>query len=141
MTDDELIEAFESCELPGAAFRHREHLRLAWVYLRRMSPELAAEAMERGVRRFATHHGAAQKYHHTITLVWMKLVAAAMAAHPSEDFDGLLRVHPALLDKLTPGRYYSSERLQSAAARANWLEPDLRPLPPTSMYDGSRNRP
>jgi hypothetical protein len=86
--------------------------------------------MERGVRRFAAHHGATQKYHHTMTLVWMRLVAAATAAHASEDFEGLLRVHPALLDKLTPQRFYSAARLQGAAARANWLEPDLRPLPP-----------
>jgi hypothetical protein len=129
MTDDELVDAFESCELPGESFRHQEHLRVAWVYLQRMPPELAAQAMERGVRQYAAHHGATQKYHHTITLVWMKLVAAAKAAHPSEDFEGLLRVHPALLDKLTPGRYYSAERLQSPAARTDWLEPDLRPLP------------
>jgi hypothetical protein len=129
MTDDELVHAFESCELPGESFRHKQHLRLAWVYLRRMPHEAAADAMERGVRRYAAHHGAAQKYHHTMTLVWMKLVAAAMAAHPSQDFEGLLRVHPALLDKLTPGRFYSSERLESSAARAGWLEPDSRPLP------------
>jgi N-formylglutamate deformylase len=130
MTDDDFIRAFESCELPGTEFRHRQHLRLAWLYLRRMPYQDATAAMERGVRRFAAHHGATQKYHHTMTLVWMRLVAAATAAHASEDFEGLLRVHPALLDKLTPQRFYSAARLQGAAARANWLEPDLRPLPP-----------
>ncbi|HEU4625127.1 MAG TPA: hypothetical protein VFS52_10215 [Steroidobacteraceae bacterium] len=129
LTDDELLRAFESCELTGTAFRHREHLRVAWLYLRRLPPEAAAEAMAKGIRRYATHHGAAEKYNHTMTLIWMKLVAAAMAAHPDEDFDGLLRVHPALLDKLTPGRFYSTERLQSPQARAGWLEPDLRALP------------
>jgi hypothetical protein len=94
-----------------------------------MPYEDAAAAMESGVRRYAAHHGATQKYHHTMTLVWMRLIAAAKAAHSDEDFEGLLRVHPALLDKLTPQRFYSTARLESAAARANWLEPDLRPLP------------
>ncbi|HVY80698.1 MAG TPA: hypothetical protein VG994_06930 [Steroidobacteraceae bacterium] len=129
LTDHELLRAFESCELPGASFRHREHLRVAWLYLRRLPHEAAVEAMAKGVQQYATHHGAAEKYHHTMTLVWMKLVAAAMAAHPDEDFDGLLRMHPALLDKLTPGRFYSMERLNSPQARAGWVEPDLRALP------------
>jgi len=129
MTDDELVRAFESCELPSESFRHLQHLRVAWVYLQRMPYEAAAIAMETGVRRYAAHYGATQKYHHTMTLVWMRLVAAARVAHADEDFEGLLRVHPALLDKLTPRRYYSAERLESAAARADWLEPDLRPLP------------
>lgn len=129
MTDEELVRAFESCELPSESFRHKQHLHLAWSYLRRMPYEDAAVAMEEGVRRYAAHHGATQKYHHTMTLVWMRLVAAAMALHSDEDFEGLLRVHPELLDKLTPRRFYSAERLDSAAARADWLEPDLEPLP------------
>jgi hypothetical protein len=129
MTDDDFVRAFESCELPSESFRHTQHLRLAWIYLRRMPYGAAAAAMERGVRQYAAHHGAMQKYHHTLTLVWMRLVAAASAAHSNEDFEGLLRVHPALLDKLTPQRFYSAARLESAAARADWVEPDLRPLP------------
>jgi hypothetical protein len=60
----------------------------------------------------------------------MRLVAAATAAHADEDFEGLLRVHPALLDTATPRRFYSAARLEGMAARVSWLEPDLRPLPP-----------
>ena len=131
MTDDEFIRAFESCTLPGESFRHKEHLRLAWLYLRRLPDEAAAAAMESGVRRYAAHHGASQKYHHTMTLVWMRLVAAAMTRHPCDDFDTLLHLHPALLDKGMPRRYYSAERLDSPAARAGWLEPDLALLPQT----------
>jgi len=141
MTDDEFIRAFESCTLPGESFRHREHLRLAWLYLRRLPHEDAAAAMEHGVRRYAAHHGAAQKYHHTMTLVWMRLVAAAMARHSCEDFDTLLRLHPALLDKGMPRRYYSAERLDSAAARAGWMEPDLAPLPQARRSTATEDEP
>ncbi len=36
MTDAEFVAAFESCALPAQAFRHRDHVRLAWLYLRRV---------------------------------------------------------------------------------------------------------
>jgi hypothetical protein len=52
-----------------------------------------------------------------------------MAAHPCEDFEALLCLHPALLDKALPRRHYSAERLDSGTARAGWVEPDLAPLP------------
>jgi hypothetical protein len=42
----------------------------------------------------------------------------------------VLGAWPALADKDLPLQYYSRERLFSEAARASWLEPDLRPLPP-----------
>jgi hypothetical protein len=127
--DDEFIRAFESCTLPKEAFRHREHLRLAWLYLRRLPYSEAAASMERSIRAYAAHHGALQKYHHTMTLVWMRLVAAAADACSEQDFDAFLNAHPALLDKSAPRRFYSAERLEQPAARAAWLEPDLSPLP------------
>ena len=40
MTDQEFAAAIETCRLPNAQFHHRDHLRLAWIYLRRYGPEL-----------------------------------------------------------------------------------------------------
>ena len=34
MTDDELVHAFESTDLPPKAFTHEAHVRVAWCYLR-----------------------------------------------------------------------------------------------------------
>jgi hypothetical protein len=76
-----------------------------------------------------SHHGALDKYHHTLTVVWMRLVAAAKAIDGSRDFDGFLGAHPELLDKTTPQRFYSAARLGSQEARTTWLDPDVYPLP------------
>jgi len=35
MTDDEFLGSFMNCTLPAHAFRHRDHLRLAWILVRR----------------------------------------------------------------------------------------------------------
>src|SRR5437899_9806370 len=39
----------------------------------------------RSIRRFANHHAASEKYHHTLTLFWMRLVAAALVETPEGD--------------------------------------------------------
>jgi hypothetical protein len=127
MTDDEFLRAFEDCMLE--TFRHRDHLRLAWLYLRRHPYGEALAAIERSIRRFAEHHGATGKYHQTMTVAWMRLMAAAMAAGPREPFDALLEDHPQLLDPAALRIFYSKATLESDAARHHWVEPDQGALP------------
>src|SRR5215470_7482172 len=67
MDDDAFLQAFETGTLPNAAFHHRDHLRLTWLYLRRDGPELGAEHIVDGIRHFATIHGAANRFHVTLT--------------------------------------------------------------------------
>jgi hypothetical protein len=95
----------------------------------------AAERMATGVRRFANHHGATQKYHHTLTLAWMRLVAAALVETPEGlAFEGFLVAHPELRDKNLLAKYYSQELLQTTAARKGWVGPDLQPLPELRVH-------
>jgi len=129
MTDADFVAAFENCELPKDEFHHRNPLRLAWLYLRREPYDAAVRLMESSIRRFAAHHGALDKYHHTITLLWMRLVAVAAADDHHATFDGFMTAHEDLLDKGVPAHFYSADRLSSAAARTGWLDPDRRPLP------------
>lgn len=126
MTDEEFLARFEACALED--FRHRDHVRVAWLYLQKFPYERAVREMELGIRRYAAHHGAPDKYHHTVTLVWMRVVAAACREH-AEDFAGFLARCPHLLDPDTPRRYYSPARLDSPEARSGWLDPDLSDLP------------
>jgi hypothetical protein len=129
-TDDEFLRAFEDLSFPADLFHHREHIRVAWLCLKSSDATHAAERMAAGIRRFAGHHGATQKYHHTITLAWVRLVAAAMVETPEENaFEQFLGVHPELGDKNLLAKYYSNELLQTAAAREGWVEPDRQPLP------------
>jgi hypothetical protein len=134
-SDEDFLRAFEDLSFPADLFHHREHLRVAWLYLQCFDASRAAERMAGGIRRFANHHGATQKYHHTLTLAWMRLVAAAMVEMPEvKTFEKFMAAHPHLSDKNLLAKYYSNDVLQSVTAREGWLEPDLQPLPNLRIY-------
>jgi hypothetical protein len=129
-SDEEFLRAFEDISFPANQFHHREHIRVAWLYLKSSNATHAAERMTAGIRRFANHHGATQKYHHTLTLAWMRLVAAALVeTAEGRNFTQFLAEHPELGDKDLLRKYYSTELLQTNGAREGWVEPDLQPLP------------
>jgi uncharacterized protein YfiM (DUF2279 family) len=134
-SDEDFLRAFEDLSFPAELFHHREHLRVAWLYLQSSDASRAAELMAGGIRRFANHHGATQKYHHTLTMAWMRLIAAALVETPEgKTFEQFMAAHPELSDKSLLAKYYSNELLQSAAAREGWVEPDLQPLPGLRIY-------
>lgn len=127
MTDAEFARAFERGEISPAEFDHRAHVRLAWVYLREAeSLDAATSRMREAIRRFAAAANAAQKYHETITVLWMRLLsdASRRVAQPC-DLAALLEACPELADKDLPLKYYSRERLFSDAARAGWVPPEV----------------
>ena len=134
-SDEKFLRAFEDLSLPADLFHHREHIHVAWFYLKSCDASRAAERMSEGIRRFANHHGATQKYHHTLTLAWMRLVAAALAETPEGfTFEQFITAHPQLKETDLLAKYYSKELLQTAAAREAWAEPDLQPLPDLRIY-------
>jgi hypothetical protein len=127
MTDQDFLTAFESgalTELP-----HRAHVRLAWLYLDRGSETQALERLVDGLQRFAAAKGRADKFHYTMTRAWLELVIGARRANPSaQDVDALLVACPGLADSRALAHYYSGAVLSSAAARADWVPPDLKPI-------------
>ncbi|PYU74604.1 MAG: hypothetical protein DMG49_04375 [Acidobacteria bacterium] len=134
-SDQDFLRAFEDLSFPTDLFRHREHLRVAWLYLKLSDASRAAECMSQGIRRFANHHGATEKYHHTLTLAWMRLVVAALVKTPEGcTFEQFFTAHPQLQDSNLLAKYYSKELLETAAAREAWVEPDLQPLPELRIY-------
>lgn len=129
VSDGDFLSAFESCELPAGAFHHRDHLRLAWIYLRQLGPVEAGIRISVSNRRYAEHHGAAGKYHETITQAWLQLVAsAATSLPPDAHFEQILDRFPHLLNKDLLLDFYSAETLQSEAARKVFLQSDRKPL-------------
>src|SRR5712692_4496737 len=117
-SDDEFLRAFEDLSFPADRFHHREHIRVAWLYLKSSDATRAAERMSEGIRRFANHQGATQKYHHTLTLAWMRLVAAALVETPEGyTFEQFIAAHPQLKDTNLLAKYYSKELMKTAAAR------------------------
>jgi len=134
-SDEDFLSAFEDLTFPVELFHHREHIRVAWLYLKSSDATRAAERMFIGIRRFANHHGATQKYHHTLTLFWMRLVAVAMVeTQEGCSFEEFFATNSELGDKNLIVKYYSQDLLQSAEAREGWVEPDLQPLPNLRVY-------
>lgn len=134
-SDEDFLRAFENLSFPADQFHHREHVRVAWLYLKSSDATRASERMSAGIRRFANHHGATEKYHHTLTLFWMRLVAVALVeTGEGSAFEEFLAAHPELSDKNLPSRYYSQQLLEAPAAREGWVEPDLQALPSLRVY-------
>lgn len=130
LSDDQFIAAMEQLHIPDSNFHHRDHIRLAWAYLRNSDLPLAEQKISACIRRFAAHNNAPHKYHHTITLAWMRIVAAAMRLTPSIcTFDEFAAAHPFLFDPRLPWSFYSAAFLSSEASRTVWVNPDLHPLP------------
>jgi hypothetical protein len=130
MTDEAFARAFEDGSVTPAQFDHVAHVRVAWVYLQEAgSVDAALSRMRDGIRRFAAAAGVPEKYHETITVLWMRLLAEVRAAGTSGELADVLRAHPALADKDLPFQFYSRELLFSHDARARWVEPDLRAGP------------
>jgi hypothetical protein len=98
-SDAELLRRFEALELRQDEFGHREHLRLAFATLA-ASPDLAVAAtrLRVALRRFAAAHGAAGKYHETITWAYLAMVAERMYGRDYASADALLADHSDLLD-------------------------------------------
>ena len=130
MTDVELTRALERGEIANESFHHLSHLHVAWVYLSESScVDEAAAKMRNTLRRFARSAGKSEKYHETITLFWVHLLAGLRAVRSRESLKQIVQANPRLLEKNFPLAYYSPERLFSDKARSSWVEPDLKPLP------------
>ncbi len=132
LADSQFLEAFYTGVIPNQAFRHRDHLRLAWIEVRRLGLAGAEAAVTSGIRRFAAQNGHAPRYNDTLTRFWLRAIDMAVASHPELAFENLLAAEPHLLDKALPFRHWSRERLTDHNAKAHWVEPDLFPLPPPS---------
>src|SRR5450756_1614283 len=119
MTDEAFARAFESGSVTPAECDHLAHVRVAWVYLREAaSVEEAVPRMREAIQRFAAAAGARQKYHETITVVWMRLLAEVKARTGTAcELADVLRDHPALAHKDLPLTYDSRERSFSALPR------------------------
>jgi len=130
LSDDEFLLAFFSSELANSDFHHRDHLRLAWLMVRRHGAEKAEAEVVVGIQKFASAHGHAGRYYDTMARFWVRLVAHVIAGSPwIQDFDAFLAAHPMLLDAGLPFRHWRREAMFSPEARSAWRDPDLAPLP------------
>jgi hypothetical protein len=127
MKDSEWIEAFESGTLPNDSFHHRDHVKMAFLYLQKYQPLEALGHFSSALTRFATAHGKPNLYNETITWAFLLLIRERIARTNSpqtwSEFSAtntdLLRWDDNILLK-----YYRPETLTSDLAKRVFLFPD-----------------
>ena len=73
------VEAFRTATLANDAFHHRDHVRMAWIYVRCHGLEAAVTRFTDDLRAFAAAKGVPGLYHATITVAYLSLVAERLA--------------------------------------------------------------
>lgn len=128
--DCDFMRRFESCQLPEKEWTHEAHVRVGWIAQMSASAEEAEARLREGILRFNTEVlGRRQQYHETVTMAFARIIRDRIREGEGwPDFiarsaDILSRDDPILL------RYYSGDRLFSDEARANFVAPDIQPLP------------
>lgn len=123
------VAAFRDGTLGTEHFHHRDHVRMAWLYVREHGLETAVTRFTADLRAFAVAKGAPGLYHATITVAYLTLIAERLRITTGTGWEAfaaahadLLRWKPSVIDD-----YYSPERLWSDEARARFLLPDRTP--------------
>ena len=123
------MEQFERGTLPNECFRHREHVRVAFLYLTRFPVLQALQAFSKALQDFAAAHGKPQLYHETITWAFIFLIHERMArAGKKQSWEEFAHSNPDLLTWKNGllNQYYSEQTLASDLARAIFVLPDKR---------------
>jgi hypothetical protein len=124
----DLVRRFEDCTYPVDDFHHAEHIAIAAWYLLEIDEAAALNLIRRNILRYADSLGAATNYHETITVFWVRMVAAFLAQTNGDRLSRLNTAVERFADKTLIDRHYSKELLDSPAARATWIEPDRLPI-------------
>ena len=134
--DELFLKAFEDCTLPSEQWKHRAHLKVAYLYLRAFPFEEALTKARRNIQRYNaatnTPENLERGYHETMTVAWLRLVNVALdQSGPAASADVFLERETQLLNSKALRFFYSRARLISWQAKAEFVEPDLAPLPRT----------
>ena len=126
----QFVAAFERGELPRAMWTHGAHVAIAALYLQRHGDNVLAmtrAAIRRHNRSVGTPESA---YHETLTIFWLAAVDEFLS---NVEYDSELGAVRLAVTEFGEKRklhevYYSFDVVGSAAARAGWVEPDVRAL-------------
>ena len=97
MTIDELTDAWEAGAVLPGGISHTDHVRIAWVLLRRHGEPEARERLLAGTERACRAHGVPEKFDAELTVRWSDAISEAVARDglgPSADH--FLAAHPEL---------------------------------------------
>jgi hypothetical protein len=123
------LEQFVRGEVDPRVFPHGEHVRMGFEMLRRHDFAATAFHYSHALRAMTTRIGKPEAFHQTVTIAFLALIAERMQAggHPASGpstFAAFAAANPDLMSKSILERWYSPQRLGSAAARATFVLPD-----------------
>lgn len=126
----DLVREFEAATVPRDEWKHPEHLIVALYYVSHHDVETAIDKMRSGILNllangFKVDLSKEMPYHETMTIFWIRTVAAFHASSNGKHIGEKIKEMVARFDKDYPLRSYSRERLFSDDARARFIESDL----------------
>src|SRR5262245_45050332 len=119
MTDDErFIAEFRAQRWPLEQWHHRDHIKLAYLYLLMHPLEEAGHQLGQGIRAHNAAHQIPEAidrgYHETLTQAWLRLVYLILSEYgPAASADAFADAHPELLEKKSLRLFYSRDRIMS----------------------------
>ncbi len=104
MDDETFLKQFESAAWPKAEWHHRQHIKVAYLDLRRYPLETATVKIREGIKVYNTAHNVEDTllsgYHDTMTQAWLRLVHFTLCEYgPAENADVFFEQHPQLSQK------------------------------------------
>jgi hypothetical protein len=118
-----LLRAFLHGEIDSGAFRHADHVRVAFEMLRRHAFQDAVQPFCSSLQGIAARAGNPGAYHATVTLAFLSLIAERSASVLHGDFESFASANADLMDKSVLTRWYAPERLASEIARKIFVLP------------------
>jgi hypothetical protein len=129
MNDEEFLAAFEAYTLEE--FHHRDHVKVAYLYLQRFPLDEAIVKVRAGLQALALAWNAPvddleKGYHETMTQAWVRLVDVKLRdGGGAANADAFCDRESQLMQKTCLEAFYSRERLFTWTAKREYVEPDL----------------
>jgi hypothetical protein len=126
MEPEDVVRAFERGEEPAGGFHHAQHVMAAWWYLQMHALPIALERFSAALRRFAAARGKPERYHETVTVAFLLVIAERVGRAAEPGWDAFAAANPDVLswNPSVLGRYYQPETLWSDRARRTFVMPD-----------------
>jgi hypothetical protein len=134
MDDSAFIHKFETAAWPMEQWHHKEHIKIAYLYLIENGFDGALTKLRSGILALNAFHqvpeGPTRGYHETMTQAWLRLVHVTLCEYgQAETADLFYEQHPELSEKKALRLFYSADRMMDPRAKFEFLESDLAPLP------------
>ncbi len=120
----ELARAFEAGELAPEAFKHADHIAVAYEMLSAYEFLDACSRYASSIKALAARAGAPEKYNATITLAFLSLIAERITLGRHTSFEEFISQNGDLTSRDVLMQWYSPKRLTCDTARTVFLLPD-----------------